>query len=164
MTHHLQHGEATRQSRVVLQHPRDLPAVILSHVVYPQNSFVREEKNKRKLKSCVELTCCAPAACRWAVSRGQGRPQMCPRGQSFPLKPRVPETWDSQNGRALVWQKSTGKKTSFTVMALKFSESSFLVFPSLKQKYFITAKNVFVPASHGGLWYYIASKMGWWEV
>lgn len=159
MTHHLQHGEATRQSRVVLQHPRDLPAVILSHVVYPQNSFVREEKNKRKLKSCVELTYCAPAACRWAVSGGQGSPSDV--AKRFPLKPRVPETWDSQNGRAKNPQK---KKTSFTVMALKFSESSFLVFPSLKQKYFITAKNVFVPASHGGLWYYIASKMGWWEV
>lgn len=49
-------------------------------------------------------------------------------------------------------------------MKLKFSESRLSVFPSLKQWHFITAENVFVPAPHSGLWYYIALKIWWWEV
>lgn len=66
--------------------------------------------------------------------------------------------------RLTQWQspglkKMTQEKKAFTVMSPKFSGSSLLVFPFLKQQYFITANNVLVQASHTGLWCYIALKI-----
>lgn len=62
------------------------------------------------------------------------------------------------------FKENAQKKTSFSVMKLKFSESSLSVFPSLKQWHCITAENVFVPSSQSGLWYYTALKIWWWNV
>lgn len=53
MTHHLQDCEVAELSRVVLQSPGDLTAVMLSHAL-PSKHFVRGEKCERE--RCEELT------------------------------------------------------------------------------------------------------------
>lgn len=126
--------------------------------------FVREEKKWRRTEGlCGANLVCSNCTSMVNVWRSGTSLRWDWESRAFP---KGHKGWRLQtHKRTDPWFKENAqKKTSFSVMKPKLSESGLSVSPSLKQWHCITAVNVFVPASQSGLWYYIALKIGWWNV